>query len=116
MGNVESFLFRQQYGKFALDFIAGAYHNGIVAFAGTPVHQHLLWLLRLVVHRGHDDSPGIAPHLATIAEGFTECQAVQARTVERVGLEVLGVRTDFRGVLIRYIGEYKGMAVKMLAA
>lgn len=37
-------------------------------------------------------------------------------TIERVGLQIQGVAADFRGLVMALVGEYKGMAVKMLAA
>jgi len=45
-----------------------------------------------------------------------DCQAVQARVVERIGLEIRGVTTNFRGLVVALAGEYKLMALKMLAA
>jgi len=71
--------------------------------------------MRLVVHHGHAGGAGAAQHLREVAEAFTDCQAVQARTVERVGLLLRGVALDFRGHLVRLVGEYKAMAVKILA-
>jgi hypothetical protein len=44
-----------------------------------------------------------------------DCQAVQGRVIERVGLEIRGVRSDFRGHVTRLIGDYKVMALKTLA-
>jgi len=54
--------------------------------------------------------------LSEVAEAFMDCQAVQARVVERVGLRIRGVTTNFRGLVIALVGEYKTMALKMLAA
>jgi len=96
---VKELLYRDQPGNYSLQFICGAYQDGFRAFKGSPVHDHYMWLMRLVVHHGHADKPGSARHLRQIAEAFQDCQAVQARVVERVGLEVRGVSLDFRGSL-----------------
>lgn len=45
-----------------------------------------------------------------------DCQAVQARVVEKVGLQIRGVAADFQGLLTSLVGEYKAVALKMLAA
>merc|ERR1712130_74598 len=34
---------------------------------------------------------------------------------ERAGLELRGIRADFKGLVVRLVGEYKGMALQMLA-
>jgi len=54
--------------------------------------------------------------LTQVAEAFMDCQAVQARVVERIGLQIRGVTTNFRGLVVALVGEYKSMALKMLAA
>jgi hypothetical protein len=112
---VEKFLYRQQHGVFSLKFMQGAYEEGLRAFHGTDLNNHLLWLFRLVVHHGADDKPGASKYLREVAEAFTDCQAVQARTIEKVGLQLRGLALDFRGQLVRLVGEYKAMAIKMLA-
>lgn len=113
---VERFLYRDMPGQFAFAFIPMAYAFGLRAFQGTAVHGHLLSLLRVTVHHAHDDKPGAAGYLREVAEAFMDCQAVQGRVVERVGLQILGVGDDFRGLVERLVGEYKVMAIKMLAA
>jgi len=50
-----------------------------------------------------------------VAEAFMDCQAVQARAIERVGLEIRGISSDFRGHVAKLVGDYKSMAIKMLA-
>jgi hypothetical protein len=113
---VRHFLFRGQSGVYSLDFIVSAYQNGFAAFQETPLHMHLLSLLRIVVHYGRDNQPGASGYLKEVAEAFMDCQAVQARVVERVGLLIQGVAADFRGLLVALVSEYKVMAIKMLAA
>lgn len=113
---VKGFLFRQQPEKFCLEFLQSAYHSGFTAFRNTPVHDHLLRLFRLIVHHGLENGPGASTYLREVAEAFMDCQAVQARVVERVGLQIQGVSSNFRGLLVALIGEYKTVAIKMLAA
>jgi len=112
---VLDFLYRGQPGNLSLDFMVGAYQDGFQAFSGTEIHEHLLSSFRLVVHHGFDNKPAAAKHLCQIAEAFMDCQAVQARTVEKVSLQIRGVAMDFRGHLVQLIDEYKAMAVKILA-
>jgi len=111
-----NFLFRQQPGVYSLNFIVAAYETGLAAFRNTPLHSHFTRLLRLVVHYGHENRPGASGYLREVAEAFMDCQAVQARTVERVGLQIQGVTVDFRGLVVALLGDYKGLALKMLAA
>merc|ERR1712008_58892 len=94
----------------------GAYKSGLRAFAGTPLHLHLLWLLRAIVHNGHANEAGASRRLLEVAEAFMDCQAVQARIIERVGLELRGIGCDFSGHVLRLAGNYKNLALKMLAA
>jgi len=96
--------------------MVSAYREGWQAFRHTPVHEHLLWLMRRIVHHGHERGKDASAHLGEVAEAFRDCQAVQARVVERVGLRLLGVGTDLTGLLVRLAGEYKALAIKMLAA
>jgi hypothetical protein len=112
---VENFLYREMADKRSLDFIVTGYQVGLNAFAGTPLHDHLLWLLRLIVHYGHERKAGASRYLREIAEAFIDCQAVQARAIERVGLELRGISSDFKGHVSRLVGDYKSMAIKMLA-
>jgi hypothetical protein len=111
---VEAFLYRQTPGQTSLKFIATAYRSGLKAFEGTDIHNHLLWLMRLIVHHGCSDGAGSAGYLRDVAEAFMDCQAVQARVIERVGLEIRGVQSDFRGLITRLVGDYKAMALKIL--
>lgn len=113
---VRNFLFRQQRGQHVLKFLQVAYAEGWSAFRGTSLDHHLKWLMRLIVHYGHGGKPGAGQYLSDVAEAFMDCQAVQARVVERIGLKIRGVTTTFRGLVIALVGEYKTMAVKMLAA
>jgi len=113
---VRSFLFREQPGQYVLKFLQVAYKDGWSAFRGTEIHNHLKWLMRLIVHHGHEGRPEAAKYLKEVAEAFMDCQAVQARVVEKVGLQIQGVTTDFRGLVVAMVGEYKTMALKMLAA
>eukprot|EP00746_Dinoflagellata_sp_MGD_P164008 gnl/MRDRNA2_/MRDRNA2_92408_c0_seq1.p1 gnl/MRDRNA2_/MRDRNA2_92408_c0~~gnl/MRDRNA2_/MRDRNA2_92408_c0_seq1.p1 ORF type:complete len:454 (+),score=89.13 gnl/MRDRNA2_/MRDRNA2_92408_c0_seq1:90-1451(+) len=112
---VEKFLYREMADKRSLNFIITGYQVGLNAFAGTPLHDHLLWLLRLIVHYGHARKVGASRYLREVAEAFMDCQAVQARAIERVGLEIRGISLDFKGHVAMLIGEYKSMAIKMLA-
>jgi len=112
---VEGFLFRGQPGNYSLKFLTSCYRDGFRAFRGTDLHEHLLWLLRLVVHHGEAGGLDASRHLQDVAEAFQECQAVQARAVERAGLQIRGVATNFQGMLTRLSGEYKTVAVQMLA-
>jgi len=98
-----------------LKFMKLAYANGLTAFNGTPLHEHLLWLLRLVVHNAQEDAPGSAKHLQDVAEAFMDCQAVQGRVIEKAGLLIRGVGHSFQGMLVELVAEYKTMALKMLS-
>jgi len=71
-------------------------------------------LMRLIVHACHDGKAS-GSHLRDVAEAFRDCQAVQARVIERVGLELSGQRDDFAGIVKRLVSNYKGLAIKMLA-
>jgi hypothetical protein len=112
---VEKFLYRDMAGKHSLEFIVKGYMHGLNAFIDTPLHDHLLWLLRIIVHYGHACKPGASKYLRDVAEAFRDCQAVQARAIEQVGLEICGVSFDFKGHVTKLIGDYKSMAIKMLA-
>lgn len=112
---VESFLFRDMCGQYSLDFMVTAYKAGLRAFQDTDMHEHLMWLMRKVVHNGHEKKPGCVRYLSEVAEAFKDCQAVQARVVERCGLEILGVSKDFIGLVTEILGNEKTMALKMLA-
>jgi hypothetical protein len=112
---VRHFLYRDFHGEYSLNFIKSAYRDGIRAFHGTSVHGHLLSLMRLIVHHGHAGGAGAANYLTQVAEAFKDCQAVQARVIEQVGLEIRGVVLDFRGLVTKLVGDYKGVALKMLA-
>jgi hypothetical protein len=112
---VATFLFRQMPGQFSLQFLVTAYEDGFRAFQGTALHDHFKSLFRLIVHHGHEEKPCAAQYLTEVAEAFMDCQAVQARVVERVGLELHGITTNFRGLVTALLGEYKTMALKMLA-
>jgi len=113
---VQEFLYRDMEGNFALQFLVVAYKSGLRAFVGTPLHSHLLWLFRAIVHNGHANEAGASRRLREVAEAFMDCQAVQARTIERVGLELRGIGCDFSGHVLRLAGNYKNLALKMLAA
>jgi len=113
---VQKLLFRQQRGQCVLKFLQVAYKDGWSAFRATPLDNHLKWLMRLIVHYGHEGNSGASKHLREVAEAFMDCQAVQARVVERIGLQIQGLTTDFRGLVVALLGEYKTMALKMLAA
>lgn len=112
---VEQLLFRNLPGEWSLKFIVLAYEKGVKAFQGTSMHKHLLWLMRSIVHYGYDNKPGAASYLREVADAFQDCQAVQARVIERVGLEIRGVNRDFGGSITSLLGDYKYMALKMLA-
>jgi len=112
---VEGFLFRGKPGNNSLKFLTSCYRDGFRAFRDTDLHEHLLWLLRLVVHHGEAGGLDASRHLQDVAEAFQECQAVQARAVERAGLQIRGVATNFQGMLTRLVGEYKTVALQMLA-
>mmetsp|Transcript_96315 Transcript_96315/g.171123 ORF Transcript_96315/g.171123 Transcript_96315/m.171123 type:complete len:515 (-) Transcript_96315:96-1640(-) len=112
---VEEFLFRDLSGEYSLNFMATAYRTGLRAFHGTDMNNHLMWLMRSIVHHGHEKKPGAQSKLREIAEAFRDCQAVQARVIEKTGLELLGVSSDFRGLVRTMVGDYKSMAIKMLA-
>jgi hypothetical protein len=113
---IQRMLFRQQRGQCVLKFLQVAYKDGWSAFKGTALQDHLTWLMRTIVHYGHEGKPGAARYLSDVAEAFMDCQAVQARVVERVGLQIRGVITNFYGLVVALVGEYKLMALKMLAA
>lgn len=111
----DNMLYRDFEGQYALDFLATAYANGIRAFEGTHMKNHLLWSLRLIVHYGDDRKPGAARYLRELVEAFMDCQAVQARVVERLALEIRGLTADFHGLVVRLLGDYKRTAITMLA-
>jgi len=113
---VQSFLYRQQPGVYALEFIQSAYQDGLAAFRGTMLHKHLTKLLRFIVHYGDANGAKASHDLHEIAEAFMDCQAVQARAIERVGLRLRGVTGGFRELVTALVGEYKALALKMLAA
>lgn len=113
---VRTFLYRGQEGVYSLDFIKRGYAEGLSAYQGSSLREHIVRHLRLVVHHGRRGGPGAAAHLRSIAEAFTDCQAVQARAIERAGLQIRGVAQGFRGLVVRLVGEYKSLAVRMLAA
>jgi len=113
---VQEFLYRDMEGEFALQYLVVAYTSGLRAFVGTPLYSHLLWLLRTIVHSGQSKEAGASRRLREVAEAFMDCQAVQARVIERVGLELRGISCDFSGHVLRLAGNYKNLALKMLAA
>lgn len=113
---VSNFIYRENQGKKSLAYLQSAYKDGLTFFQGTPVHKHLLSLMRIIVHYAYDHGPSASKYLKEVAEAFTDCQAVQARAIERVGLHIRGVACDFAGLVIGLVGEYKTVALKMLAA
>lgn len=113
---VRGFVYREEPGNHSLKFIQSAYRDGLAAFRSTPLHNHLTALLRVVVHHGHEGKPGAREHLKDVAEAFMDCQAVQARAIERAGLRITGASLDFRRAVEVMVGEYKTMALRMLAA
>jgi len=112
---VEGFLYQDRPGQHSLEFITSAYRSGLDAFKATEIHGHLLSLLRLIVHHGCAGKSHASRYLREVADAFMDCQAVQGRVIERVGLEIQGVSLDFRGLLVKLVGDYKAMALKMLA-
>eukprot|EP00930_Biecheleria_cincta_P037777 TRINITY_DN25956_c0_g1_i1.p1 TRINITY_DN25956_c0_g1~~TRINITY_DN25956_c0_g1_i1.p1 ORF type:complete len:685 (-),score=139.18 TRINITY_DN25956_c0_g1_i1:91-2145(-) len=111
---VADFLYRGQDGQHSLEFVKSAYANGLRAYQDTALHTHFLWLLRLIVHYGHEGNSDAHLHLRPVAESFMDCQAVQARVIESVGLKLRGLRSDFRSLLTSLISEYKFMAIRSL--
>eukprot|EP00931_Biecheleriopsis_adriatica_P066348 TRINITY_DN40729_c0_g1_i1.p1 TRINITY_DN40729_c0_g1~~TRINITY_DN40729_c0_g1_i1.p1 ORF type:complete len:642 (+),score=187.44 TRINITY_DN40729_c0_g1_i1:58-1926(+) len=112
---VSDFLYRQQDGQKSLEFIKGAYENGLRAYQETDLHTHFMWNLRLIVHAGHEGKPDCGHYLQQVAEAFMDCQAVQARVIESVGLQMRGVSNDFTGLLVSLATEYKFMAIRGMA-
>lgn len=112
---VDGFLYRGQRHNSALRFVQSVYEHGFQAFEGTSLHVHLLTMLRLIVHYGHADGADAAAFLREVAEAFMDCQAVQARVVDKVGSRIRGVRKDFRGHVVSLVAEYRSMALRMLA-
>jgi len=113
---VRQFLFRGQQGNYSLNFLANVYYDGFGTFKGTSLDKHLLWRMRSIVHHAHAGKPMSAMYLKEVAEAFMECQAIQARVVERIGLQLRGIQGNFRSLVTRFIGEYKTLAIKMLAS
>lgn len=109
-------LYRNKPGNRSLKFICTVYRDGLRQFQGTELHERLIGLMRLIVNHGADNKPGASKFLKEVAEAFKDCQAVQARAIERVGLLILGVTLDFRGHLVRLVGAYKSISVKMVAS
>jgi hypothetical protein len=87
---VKSFVYRGMRGRHVLGTIVSAYFEGFPAFSGTPVHGHLLSLMRRIVYGAHDGQPVAASRLRDIAEAFMDCMAVQGRVILRVGNEISG--------------------------
>lgn len=112
---VRDFLFRGQAGQHSLDFIKTAYSSGLRAYSETDLHEYFMWNLRLVVHESLEGKAGAVKHLREIAEAFMDCQAVQARAIERAGLQLRGLCHDFPGLLAELVGEYKVMALRQLS-
>jgi hypothetical protein len=114
---VEKFLFRDLPGQYSLSFAIESYASGLRDYNKTPLGKHLLNLLRVVVHHCYDapDSSSASRHLYDVAAAFRDCQAIQARTIETVGLQVLGITADFRGLVERLIGDYKKLVLTMRA-
>jgi hypothetical protein len=111
-----NFLYRERPGPSALHYIQKAYRDGLEAFAGTTMNAQLKLLMRSIVHHGHECRPGAAQYLREVAEAFTHCQAVQARTIERAGRQIRDGAHNFKDLVTELIGEYKRIALKMLAA
>lgn len=107
--------YRGKPGCQIVRFLLSCYRDGLSAFKGNPLNEHLRRLFRALVHHGADGGADAARFLTEVAEAFTDCQAVQARVVERTGLELLGVSRDFRGWLLQLLGDYKSLAIQMLA-
>lgn len=112
---VRNFLYRDTPGQYSLSFIQQAYRNGLKKFQGTSLNAFYTGLLRLIIHNGYAAQPGCGGHLFEVAEAFKDCQDVQARVIERVGLQIRGVTLDFRGHLVKLVGDQKNWALKMLA-
>lgn len=113
---VERFLYRMQPEVRSLQFCLTAYQDGLAAYRGTPAHEQLVRLMRYVVHQAHEGNPEAALHLREVAEAFQECQAAQARAIQRVGLRMHGVPCDLKGLVTNLVGEYKSLAIRMCAA
>jgi len=115
VAGVERFLFREMPGQYSLNFLVSTYACGLRDYNRTPLGKHLLNLFRVIVHHGHDspNNASASRHVQDLAIAFQDCQAVQARTIETIGLQVLGITADFRGLLERLIGDYKKMVLTM---
>jgi len=107
-------MFYRNTSSTALDLICTTYNKGLQNYVDTDIHTHLLSLLRFTVHQFYDGKVVDSRHLHDVAEAFTDCQAVQARVVEKVGLELQGVTADFQGLLVRLIGYFKNTSLQML--
>lgn len=112
---VEKYKYRQQTHTPSMQFLLRAYRDGFQIFDGTPLEGHLRSCMRFIVHYGCDGKPNAAKYLREVAEAFMDCQAVQARTVEMVALQLRGCTLDFRGHLVQLTETYKVMAIKTLA-
>jgi hypothetical protein len=107
--------YRGKPGSYIVRFLTACYRDGLGVFQGNPLNEHLIRLFRALVHHGAIEGAKAGRLLTDVAEAFTDCQAVQARAIERAGLELLGLSSDFRGWLLQLLGDYKSFAVKMLA-
>lgn len=116
VNGVASFKYRGQASQPSLNFMVSAYREGLVAFQGTNLHNHLLWSMRYVVHKGYDRDVDCATQLREVAIAFKDCQAVQARAIERAGHQLRGGVADLPAHLLRLVGEYKVLAIQALAA
>merc|ERR1719379_368029 len=99
-------MYRDQCTK-SIDLLTSVYQGGVQAYQGTTIWSHLLSLFRVIVHHGYDRQKDCSKHLREVAEAFMDCQAVQARVIERVGLEIKGLAPNFRGLVTKLVGEYK---------
>merc|ERR1711933_369154 len=88
---VETYVFRDQPGNYCLKFMVATYSNGLRDYNRTPLAIHLANLFRVIVHHGHETSHNGSRYVRDLAESFKDCQAVQARTIESAGFQILGI-------------------------
>lgn len=104
-------------GAKALDFLVKSYSSGFPAL--PPVaSKHCAEGVRLIVGALADpESAGLKPARArvlaqTLAEAYTGCQAVQARTVDMLQGEVRGLTSQSLPAQLRVlVGEYREAAI-----
>eukprot|EP00928_Gymnodinium_smaydae_P010889 TRINITY_DN14100_c0_g1_i3.p1 TRINITY_DN14100_c0_g1~~TRINITY_DN14100_c0_g1_i3.p1 ORF type:complete len:563 (-),score=148.80 TRINITY_DN14100_c0_g1_i3:173-1624(-) len=104
-------------GTLAIDFLIRSYYSGLPAFP-EGVSSHLAAGVRTIVAAvKQPDQYGISSERARcvarqLAEVYTNCQAVQARTIDALQAELLGVSSHSLSAQLRaFVEEHREMAL-----